>query len=193
MGRWLWIVGLMLTGCSLFSPTPQGDLNLTRGTAQPESWTMMARVVVQHPQGSDSGRLEWHLSGVDQQLELLSPLGNTVARVTSNPVQTHLILADRREFVSSDPSALTESVLGYAWPLSGLPWWLRGQPDPGEFAHIERDEQQHIRQLNQAGWVIHYAGWRQIGEDWLPGLLTLERKPVRLRIKVDRWVLGQGQ
>lgn len=192
MRRGVLLVLMLLSGCATWTAGPQGDLDMAQG-APHRSWTMMGRVAVSRPQGNDSGRLEWRLTGVKQYLELLSPLGTTVAFLTSTPLETHLILADRREFVSSDPATLTETVLGYSWPLKGLSWWLRGQPDPGEPAEIERDEQHHIDRLMQAGWVIHYADWRQVGEEWLPGTLTLMRDQVRLRIKVDRWVLGQDE
>lgn len=189
MGRWfLWGLVWLLTACA--SGGPQGDLNLHEGPVR--SWTLLGRVAIHRPQGSDSASLDWRIRGDQQRLELLSPLGSTVALLTSTPLETHLTLADRREYVATDPSALTQQVLGYAWPLEGLAWWLKGEQDPQLPAVIERDEQGHISRLSQSGWVIGYTSWRQVGAEWLPGMLVLTREEVRIRVKVDRWILGRN-
>ncbi len=192
MGRWLVLgVTLWLSGCALWPSAPQGDMELGQG--QSRTWILRGRVAVHRPEGNDSGKMEWRLQGDSQNLELLSPLGTTVALVTSTPLESHLTLADRREFSAADPESLTTSVLGYAWPLAGLPWWLRGLPDPGGVAEVERDEQQHPTRVAQSGWLIRYADWRLIGQDWLPGQITLEREGVSIRIRADQWVLEQHE
>ncbi|KXW59419.1 outer-membrane lipoprotein LolB precursor [Ferrovum myxofaciens] len=193
-GAWtvLWCALSLLSGCALWSPGPQGDLTLGQGTVQ--SWRLEGRIAVRQPTGSESGQLEWQLrGGMEQHLELRSPLGTTVALVDSSPLQTHLILSDHRDYRAGDPETLTQTVLGYALPLQGLPWWLRGQADPGLPAQVERDAEHHPQRLSQQGWVMTYADWRAVGGEWLPGTIRLVREDLQIRIKVDHWVLEQKE
>ncbi len=188
----LWCVASGLSGCALWSSGPQGDLTLGRGTVQ--SWRLEGRIAVRQPTGSESGQLEWQLHGeAEQHLELRSPLGTTVALVDSSPLQTHLTLSDHRDYRASDPTTLTQTVLGYDLPLQGLPWWLRGRPDPGLPAQIEQDAEHHPLRLSQQGWVVTYADWRMVGREWLPGTIRLVREDLQIRIKVDHWVLEQKE
>ncbi len=188
----LWCALSLLGGCALWSPGPQGDLTVGRGAVQ--GWRLEGRIAVRQPTGSESGQLEWQLhDGTEQHLELRSPLGTTVALVDSSPVQTHLTLSDHRDYRASDPTTLTQTVLGYALPLQGLPWWLRGRSDPALPAQMEWDAEHHPQRLSQQGWVMTYANWRVVGGEWLPGMIRLVREDLQIRIKVDHWVLEQKE
>ncbi|NDU85301.1 MAG: outer membrane lipoprotein LolB [Ferrovum sp.] len=194
MRHWLWRLALVgaLTGCASWQNPPASDLVIGKGAVQ--SYRLEGRIVVRQASGSDSGKLEWQLQrDTEQHVELLSPLGTTVAVVDSSPLESRLVLADQRSFVATDPAALTQSVLGYELPLQGLPWWLRGQPDPTLPAQLERDGDNHLVRLSQQGWVMTYADWRSIGGQWLPGNIRLERENLHIRVKVDRWTLQQQE
>ena len=51
---------------------------------------------------------------------------------------------------------LTEQLLGWRLPVSGLADWIEGRPVPQRFARIERDGERIVL-FEQDGWVIRLS------------------------------------
>ncbi|HEY8506781.1 MAG TPA: lipoprotein insertase outer membrane protein LolB, partial [Steroidobacteraceae bacterium] len=77
--------------------------------------------------------------------------------------------------------------LGFEPPLSSLRYWVLGVPDPSASATEQLDDQQRLRQLQQAGWNIEYGSYMAANGEWLPQRMTLQREGVRVRLIVDSW------
>lgn len=119
-----------------------------------------------------SGRFNLEVRGQQQLLELLSPLGTTVARIEIDPDGARATGARMQEVRGADPDALTEQLLGWRLPVSGLTEWIEGRPVPHRFARIERDAE-HIVLLEQDGWVIRLSEFFENANR--PRRLVLER------------------
>lgn len=100
-----------------------------------------------------SGRFGLEIRGLQQILELSSPLGTTVARIEIEPGAARATGAQMQEVRGPDADALTEKLLGWPLPVSGLADWIEGRPVPSRAAHIER-EGGRIVLLQQDGWTI---------------------------------------
>ena len=61
-------------------------------------------------------------------LELASPLGTTVARIEIEPGGARATGAQMQEVRGADADAMTEQLLGWPLPVSGLADWIEGRP-----------------------------------------------------------------
>jgi outer membrane biogenesis lipoprotein LolB len=129
-----------------------------------------------------SGKFRWVeselTSGASRShVSLFSPLGETMATLTTIDQFAELRTPDRIEYGSS-PEELLARTLDVVVPVRGLRWWLRGRDEQGAMhAPASFDEQ---------GWHITFV---QMQGD-RPRVVRLERsKPQRLdlRLVIDEW------
>jgi outer membrane lipoprotein LolB len=105
-----------------------------------------------------SGRFALTVDRSDVTLDLSTPFGNTVARVQSGPAGARLTVpsgSGLRTAEGPDPEALSQQVLGWTLPVSGIRDWIEGRPVPGRPYHLEPGEA-GAAQLEQDGWTIHF-------------------------------------
>ncbi len=137
---------------------------------------------------SVSGRFSLEVRGAQQVLELASPLGTTVARIEIEPGGARATGARMQEVRGADADALTEQLLGWPLPVSGLADWIEGRPVPQRTARIERDGGRIVL-LEQDGWTIQLPEYFKTSAR--PRRLVLERPAaantpsVILRLIVD--------
>jgi outer membrane lipoprotein LolB len=182
---------LCLGGCALISANNiPVDQSAGRGALTHVAFS--GRIAVRQNESGDSGKIEWQGNTAQQHVELLSPLGNTVATLDHSAQVVRLVMADHQEFVAANAQDLTQKILGYALPLEGLPWWVVGQAAPADAplmgaAVVERNEKGELLALSQAGWRMEYGAWRNVGGQQLPGSLQLQRDALTIRLTMDRW------
>ena len=137
---------------------------------------------------SVSGRFSLEIRGQQQILDLASPLGTTVARIEIEPGGARATGARMQEVRGADADALTEQLLGWPLPVSGLADWIEGRPVPQRSSRIER-EGGRIALIEQDGWLIRLSEHFESVER--PRRLVLERPTgantpsVTLRLIVD--------
>ncbi|HVG04329.1 MAG TPA: outer membrane lipoprotein LolB [Burkholderiaceae bacterium] len=137
---------------------------------------------------SVSGRFSLEVRGAQQVLELASPLGTTVARIEVEPGGARATGARMQDAHGADADALTEQLLGWPLPVSGLVDWIEGRPVAQRVARIER-ESERIVLIEQDGWTIRLAEYFEHAAR--PRRLVLERPAtantpsVILRLIVD--------
>jgi outer membrane lipoprotein LolB len=137
---------------------------------------------------SVSGRFSLEVRGPQQILELASPLGTTVARIEIEPGGARATGARMQEVRGANADALTEQLLGWPLPVSGLADWIEGRPVPQRFARVERDGGRIVL-IEQDGWVIRLSEYYESAAR--PRRLVLERPAgantpsVILRLIVD--------
>ena len=137
---------------------------------------------------SVSGRFSLEVRGAQQILELASPLGTTVARIEIEPGGARATGARMQEVRGADADALTEQLLGWPLPVSGLADWIEGRPVPQRGARVERDGGRIVL-LEQDGWTIRLPEYFESAAR--PRRLVLERPAaantpsVILRLIVD--------
>ena len=138
-----------------------------------------------------SGRFDLEIRGLQQILELSSPLGTTVARIEVEPGGARATGVQMQEVRGADADALTEKLLGWPLPVSGLADWIEGRPVPSRSARVEREDGRIVL-LEQDGWTIRLAeSFVVVGATDRPRRLTRERPAaanspsVVLRLIVD--------
>ncbi|MBX6318973.1 outer membrane lipoprotein LolB [Pigmentiphaga sp.] len=110
------------------------------------------------------GGFAWRDDGSRLALDLVSPLGATLARVEAGPGEAVLRESNGRETRAGDPDALVGIVLGNDIPVSGLRDWLRGRVAPRVAANVaRRDELGRPLVFEQAGWHVTAQQYDALG------------------------------
>jgi outer membrane lipoprotein LolB len=177
-----------LAGCATPPSTPEP----TARDGPPNLWTgrFAATVSDAAPDGSgareerSSGRFSLRVEDARTQLELSSPLGQTMAQVWLADGHATLLAADGKTWQAPSAEALTEQVFGWRVPLGNLPDWLEGRiAEP-----TERDGTRVVAG-REHGWSVridaHDAGRpRRLALDWPVDAAAGERR-LSLRLVID--------
>lgn len=152
------------------------------------AFDVIGRMSVRH--GSDGLAASFHWSHTTErdELELATPLGQTVALLSGDSSQVRLRAADGRVSTADAWGALTEQGLGWPLPVQGLSFWIQGTAHPGAQYSVEAGDDGRVAVLRQDGWTIVYQAYAQTADAaWRPSRLTLTYPDVELRIAIDRW------
>lgn len=175
------LAALLLTlaaGCASVSPT-------VPAVALPHAnWTLQGRIGVQAGEQSLSGNIRWQHRAEADEVLLISPLGQGVARIVRNAEGVTLEAPNQSPRRAPDAESLTREALGYALPVAGLAWWVQARPDPGRSFEATHDGAGRIVQLKQDGWVIDYL---QYAADARPRKLVVAREGLEIRLVADSW------
>ncbi len=180
-------------GCASLPVPPEEPEAAPRAQAAVDAggaFRLNGRIGVSHNGESFSGSLRWHHSAEDDEIFILSPLGQGVARISRNLAGASLETAEGRGYRAADVENLTEEVLGWRLPASGLQYWVVGRPAPEGLAEAELDDNLQLRRLHQDGWRIDYLGYRLVQGRMLPAKLEMAMgERLRVRLVIDDWVL----
>lgn len=176
---------LLLGGCA----TPPLRLPAASMTQQaPEVFELNGRIGVRHEGQGFSGNLSWRHRANEDEIQLRSPLGQTVARIERKSEIVTLETQDGH-YTAKSPAELTEQVLGWRLPLEGMQYWVLAHPSPDGMAETERDESMRITRLRQQEWVIEYMDYRMEGKYVLPSRIVMRNDTLELKLVVDSWEL----
>ena len=183
------VLTLLLAGCAaLPSATPQAP----RDAAELENWAFNGRVSLTRGETGWHAGLVWRERSGEYELRVAGPLGQGAFELSGDDAGVMLVDADQRTFTARDSDALLRHVTGWALPVSGMHYWVRGLAVPGVEAQLERDASGRVSRLDQSGWVISYDRYQSLSGLSLPGRLRLERDDIAVRLVIDEWTLGMA-
>jgi outer membrane lipoprotein LolB len=165
-----------IAGCSALPAfLPQESLS--------SGFELSGRVALKYGDEAASAKVQWrHSIGADDML-ITNALGQGIARITRLRGEVTLETADSRQFQAANAESLSEQVLGWRLPLSGLPDWLRARASPGEAAQTRAGADGRLLELAQDAWRIEYQEYR----DERPVRLRLTRPNLEIRLIIDSW------
>jgi outer membrane lipoprotein LolB len=137
-----------------------------------------------------SGSFKWQQSGVKTLLEMQGPVGIGGLQLILDGDRAQLTASDGRQLESAAAWAELEARLGAPVPAQNLRYWLLGIPAPGAFRWLSRESPET---LEQDGWQIVYERFTLQSGNQLPARLTATNGASRVRLVIDRWVLGPEQ
>ncbi len=177
---WLYLLG----GCSVLPTSPISPVRLV----QPDSasFTLNGRVAVKHNGTRHSAGLRWEHQPQSDELLLLTPLGQTAARVYRDARSATLEDGDKR-YQAENVESLMQQVLGWHLPMSGLRHWVMALPMAESEAQIERDAKGRMAVLRQNGWEVRYLRYGGDEVNSLPTRLELRRDALQLQLLIDEW------
>lgn len=182
----LLLLPLGLLGCASAPPAPQP---VTRpAQAEHAPFVMSGRIAVKHNGERSSAAIRWTHSAEEDEILLFAPLGQTVARI-HRAGHGHSVMLDTsdKHYAAQDAEELTQQVLGWRLPMSGLEYWILALPAPAGAFSIESDANGQIIMLRQNGWTVNYTRYATSAPDSLPLRLALQRKELEIQLLIDEW------
>ena len=132
-----------------------------------------------------SGKIAWQHDAASDDLLFSTPLGQGVARIVRRDALVSLTTSDQKVYQAGDVETLTQKVLGWRLPLTGLPDWVRGRAAAGAPAQTRLSSTQRLSELRQSGWLVEFLEYKN--ENGPPALLRLSRQDVEIRLVIDQW------
>jgi outer membrane lipoprotein LolB len=179
-------VAILLCSCApalVERPVPASAL-----AAQATAFELTGRLSARRGNDALAANFRWAHEPQRDELDLSSPLGQTIARLSSDASGVRLQTPDGRVATAGDWAALTTRALGWPLPVEGLAFWIQGVPRDGVPAAVERASDGMPAALRQDGWSIVYEAFERGGNGLSrPKRLTLDYAEVELRIAVDSW------
>jgi outer membrane lipoprotein LolB len=144
------------------------------------------RVAIKQGDKRDNAGVRWVHSAAEDEILLLAPLGQTVARIHRDAQEASLD-ASGKHYTAQDMESLMQQVLGWQLPLSGLRYWVTALPAPQGESRVERDANGQVSMMNQQGWEIGYSRYAAATPDALPLRLKLQRGGMEVLLVIDEW------
>ena len=181
-------LAVLLSGCALLPSAPAPVARPSQYESAP--FALNGRISISHQEKHHSAGLRWtHRAHADEIL-LLTPLGQTAARVysdTRRDARQATLDNDGKRYQADDVESLMEQVLGWHLPLGSLHHWVLGLPAADTPAHIERDTYGRITVLRQDGWKVRYLNYADDKTDALPKRLQLSHEDLQVILLIDEW------
>jgi len=154
--------------------------------SQSAPFAMNGRISINDHGEHHSAGLHWSHSTKSDDILLLTPLGQTAARVYRDDGHATLDDGDKH-YQADDTEALMKQVLGWYLPLGELHQWVLGLPDTGSPAQIERNSDGQIGILHQDGWEVRFLRYADSKPDSLPTRLQLNHEDLSVQLLIDEW------
>lgn len=181
-----WVVlTALLTACAT---TPRSAVTAVPVSvfSQDTPWSLQGRIALKAGENSLSGQLHWQHGPNQDELLLLSPLGQGMARIVSNADGVLLEMPQQAPRRAPNAESLTRDALGVALPLAGLSHWVQVQPEPSRPFEQSLDDAGRIAQIRQDGWVIDYLQYMS-EPAYRPRKLNIARDGLEIRLVIDEW------
>jgi outer membrane lipoprotein LolB len=151
-------------------------------------YEIAGRLSARHDADAFAANFRWSHAGDRDELDLASPLGQTVARLMGDARGVLLQTADGKVETASDWTTLTSRGLGWALPVEGLAFWVQGAPRKGAPFTAEAGADGAPGVLRQDGWTIVYQAFvKDATGVSRPARMTLDYPGVELRLVIDAW------
>jgi outer membrane lipoprotein LolB len=154
-----------------------------------QRFELKGRLGVQADGKGYSASILWQHDTEQDDIRIYSPLGGQLARIQKTADGIRLEDAQGQVSVGKDAESLTQALLGWRLPLTGLADWALGRPANSAMASLTWDEAGHTLSLNEADWDIAYQHYQANPEAFLPHKLTLINTRVQLKLIVEKWTL----
>ena|SRR5438094_8308328 len=175
---------VLVTGCA--PSTVQRQTGAVNFATALQSFDISGRLSARHDNEGLTANFRWRHDRERDELELISPLGQIVARMNGDRSGVELEQADGRSLRADTWATLTEQGLGWPLPVNGLSSWIQGIPREGSAFTAEAGDDGHASVLRQDGWTIVYQSYAPEPSS-RPLRMSLSYPGVELRLVVDAW------
>lgn len=188
------LLALLLASCTSLSP--DGNLypeNYSQVLVGLQDWSLRGRLNIRSGDGNETININWQQNHEEYDINLSGALGMGAVQITGNNDGVTINRAGEEDaIVSSDLDSLSTEVLGYAFPLRELLYWIKGIAAPGSQAARTRNPQGLTATLSQADargqrWELQYDRYQTVDSYALPGRIRLEQVPYRLTFVISDW------
>jgi outer membrane lipoprotein LolB len=172
------MAALLLTACTTTPLAPMGGHSAS------------GRLSIRNGGDAHYANFEWESAPSRDRIALNTPLGQTVAELQvsyAGEKAVHAVLrqSDGQSQSADEPDLLLAEATGWRLPVSGLRWWLLGQPAPGA---VREEATESGKRIFQDGWQIDASQFSEpVPGRSVPGKLELRRDDLTVRIVISEW------
>ncbi|MBX9869529.1 MAG: lipoprotein insertase outer membrane protein LolB [Burkholderiaceae bacterium] len=191
------LLGIILcaafSACTSTKPLSQETLNKER--QYQDNSQISGRISIQYQQNdieqSVHANYDWLQSKNTLEINLSSPLGQTIAQITQNAQGARLEQAKQATLYAADIEQLLNDNLGWPLPANDLKIWLQGFDKRADGSLIAVPTQDNF-QIHANGWTLNYAQWQEVNGKAHPKLIDLKRQTeqvgeVKIRVLITEW------
>ena len=187
---------LLLNACATINPPPisQSKTSIVNHQqhlaklAEIKGFELKGRLGVVTQKQGFSGGIDWQHAANTDNVDVYSPVGGKVANINKDATGVTLTKQDGQKMHAQDAESLTETVLGFKLPLSGLSDWALGKPTASNIVNSTWDENGRLLTLKQEGWDISYENYAENNGVFLPNKIVLKSEKVNLKLIVEKWI-----
>ncbi|HQN41782.1 MAG TPA: lipoprotein insertase outer membrane protein LolB [Pseudomonadales bacterium] len=193
----LMLLALWLGGCAQLARQPeptatgvQAAAEFLRRQADLETmthWQLAGKLGIRSGDQAVSGYFNWQEAPEHYLVQVSGPVGGGSMQIEGRPGRVILRDSDGRSREAENVEMLLKSETGWWLPLSLLRYWIRGIPAPALPERHSLDPQGRISLLEQAGWKISYASYRQAGARELPEKIVLDTDHLHITLLLKAW------
>lgn len=156
-----------------------------------QRWGLQGRALLSTEEQVGRVSVHWRQDDPDYDVYLRAPFGAGSVRLRGGVGGVSLEGPRGETRTATDAQQLLAEYFPYPLPVESLQYWLRGLPEPGIPARVERGEDGLPQQLHQQGWRVEYRDYEQVQGVALPSKLFLYGpEEVQLRLAITEWELG---
>lgn len=180
------VVCALLLGCAAL-PQDQAAAVARPARESIREFAVDGRISVTRAAERAQASIVWqHFAGLRDEIDIFSPVGAQLARLTSSPEGAQLDTAEQQRVKAPTAEELSARIFGSPLPLKGMPDWVLGRA-AGQPVSMQRDSVGRIEYLAEAGWVVRYLEYENGDAAALPRSMDFERGDLRVRLRVDVW------
>jgi outer membrane lipoprotein LolB len=181
----VWLLLLLLIGCTTTPTTPSPPQS---SAAELHNWVFEGRLAITDGQQSWQSSIKWEQQGEAYSIDLVGALGQGQISIRGDADGVTLRQGDQA-LQADDPDQLLAEATGLSLPISSLRYWLLGLATPTSAVTPMTDAEGRLRQLQQAGWLIHYPNYIQVDDFSLPQRLRAVHDPFTVQLLIRQWIL----
>jgi outer membrane lipoprotein LolB len=192
-------LSLLLSACATQQGLPTAAESKQASPQQPrhyrEQLNLSGRIHVQYQQNDKAqnlpGSFEWSQDYEKLHINLLNPLGQTIASIEQDAHGARLQQANQSVRSAANLDELLDEALGWPLPVAGLKDWLQGYSRDAMLMPSALPSEDNFM-LTADGWQLRYVTWIQEAGEIRPKRLDLQRYTpqagaVSLKIIIDQW------
>lgn len=183
---------LLAAGCSSVTSAPQQPQTQASDQQAQQQRTGRFAVLVydsfaERNTDSVQGGFVWNDYGDRLDLELLTPVGSTLARIQAAPGRATLTDSSGKTIEAGNVDDLVRRALkGKPIPVSGMIYWVKGQlMSQPQASNVTKSADGHLQSFEQNGWKAELSDY----DDQGPTSIRLQRKEdtkrISVRVKID--------
>jgi outer membrane lipoprotein LolB len=157
------LLAAVLAGCATTGGTPPSDNPRAAAGPYRDTIDLRGKLAVTYQKDGQPQRINgpytWTQRPGTIDVELFSPLGQTVAVIHVTPGSASMTLSDGKPRVARDIDTLTRQTLGWTLPVSGLRDWLQGYATDAQGQRFTASPA-HDNVFTNDGWRLRFAEWQ---------------------------------
>jgi len=183
---------LLLNGCAALQSQPQNYHQLTWHDRNIQlnkfdKWDAEGKLSISYQGETDIASFNWQQNKNNYLINISSPLNIIHFSINGDNTQVTLAKSKTEIYTATNPEKLLQQQIGWQLPISNLMYWIKAIAAPKISYQAKFDIYNHLVNLKQQGWIIHYSDFNSVNNIDLPTKIMLQNSELKIKISVKNW------